>query len=133
MKDLENKLDIAFSEFEESQVRFLHLASTRVNELLNNLPQWETERQKMTAMLQFLLSNLKTQLDDGNIEKKVGKGWLRRLEALINREDEIYIRLKEIRNDLQNQLHQIKGKKTALSGYHSGNSHIPARFLSRDA
>ena len=133
MKDLENKLGIAFSEFEESQARFLLLASTRVNELLNSLPQWETERQKMTAILQFLLSNLKTQLDNGDIEQKAGEGWLRRLEALIDRENEIYMRLREIREDLQSRLHRIKGKKTALSGYHSRNMHEPACFLSKDA
>ncbi len=133
MIDIENKLATAFNEFEELQTQFMFLISKQVDVLLDNLPGWETKRQRKAAILHFLLSSLKKQLDDGHLERERGEEWLNRLKILLSTEDEIYRQLKEIRDNLHCQLSQIKEKKRALIGYHSKNKDGPPLFLSRDA
>lgn len=132
MLSLDEKLSVAFDSFERTQKRFLALATTDYNQVLNGLPDWDTERQREAAILNFLLTTLREDLERGNRSIESSKKWLSRLQEVMKREKEIYRVLEGIKSDLRVRLQQIKKGQEAIGHYHSGLNARAPTFVCKD-
>ena len=132
MKELQTKLENAFSTFDTLQADMEMLLSNRPEEFPGKMDSWINEYRRKAANLQFLLDSYRVAMTHESDLNEVRK-WQNRLKTALDRQDRLYELLEKIKRELAYRLKNVKAGKNAITGYHSGKGVDKPVFISRDA
>ncbi len=131
--DLPETLQQAFDKFEGLLVTFTDAITKDPQGFFVKMPLWIGDHQRDAAILQFLISELRKNINAGHYSAQEGIRWQNRLLDLMKKEDALYQVLADIRKEIKTELQNMQQGKKAFKGYMSETAGQRPAFLSQDA